>query len=283
MKLYRLVTNIRVVGETVDETSVVKKLLRAVPSKYVTISSTIEQFGIMEEMAVEDIVGQLKAHDERTRGVFEDKGEKLLITEEEWLKSESPDGKLLLTREEWAKRANRGGSDQKFRRESGSGIRGGRDRSKMRCFNCNILGHFAYECRKPRHDKEQKTEQKSEDNLTQIEGDEPALLLTEYGEEENNVVLLNEGSIKPQLRPKNEKTGESNLWYLDNGASNHMTGLRSKFYELDEAVTGRVNFGDGSVVHIKGKVSVAFECKNGEKQILCEVYYIPSLCSNIIS
>ena len=120
-------------------------------------------------------------------------------------------------------------------------------------------------------------------NLTQIEGDEPALLLVDCGEEENDIVLLNEGSITPQLKPETEKKAKSNLWYLDNGASNHMTGLRSKFYELDEGVTGHVRFGDGSVVHIKGKGSVAFECKNGEKQILREVYYIPSLCSNIIS
>ncbi|XP_074337630.1 uncharacterized protein LOC141674826 [Apium graveolens] len=189
MKLYGLVTNIRVLGETVDETSVVKKLLRAVHSKYVTIASTIEQFGNMEEMMVEDIVARLKAHDERTTGVVEDKGGKLLMTEDEWLRSESPDGKLLLTREEWVKRANRGGSDQRFRRESSGGIRGGRDRSKMRSFNCNILGHFAYECRKPRRDKEQKNEQKSEANLTQYEGDEPALLLTECREEERKRIM----------------------------------------------------------------------------------------------
>lgn len=265
IKLFGIVTNIRVLGETVDEISVVKKLLRAVPSKYVNIASTIEQFEKIEEMTVEHIVGRLKAHDERTRGVVEDKGGKLLMTEEEWLKSESPDGKLMLTREEWAKRASRGGNDQKFRRESGSGSRGGRDRSKMRCFNCNILGYFAYECRKPRRDKDQRSEQKSEVNLTQMEGDEPALLLAKCGEAESDMVLLNEGNITPQLKAETEKKTESNLWYLDNGASNHMTGLRSKFYELDERVTGRVKFGDESVVLIKGKGSVAFECKNGEK------------------
>lgn len=75
----------------------------------------------------------------------------------------------------------------------------------------------------------------------------------------------------------------SNLWYLDNGASNHMTGQRSKFKDLDENVTGQVKFGDGSIVHIKGKGSVAIKCKTGEERILQQVYYIPSLQSNIIS
>ncbi|KAL8101290.1 hypothetical protein AgCh_033242 [Apium graveolens] len=62
-----------------------------------------------------------------------------------------------------------------------------------------------------------------------------------------------------------------------------MTGLRSKFNKLDERVTGQVKFGDGSLVEIKGKGSVMFKFKNGEERIFHEVYYIPSLCSNIIS
>ena len=73
------------------------------------------------------------------------------------------------------------------------------------------------------------------------------------------------------------------MWYLDNGASNHMTGQRGKFKELDERVTGKVKFGDGSTVTIEGKGSVAFQCKNGEERILHEVYFIPNLCNNIIS
>lgn len=36
--------------------------------------------------------------------------------------------------------------------------RGGRDKSRVRCFNCNVYGHYAAECRKPRCDKEQKEE-----------------------------------------------------------------------------------------------------------------------------
>src|SRR5438876_912157 len=62
-----------------------------------------------------------------------------------------------------------------------------------------------------------------------------------------------------------------------------MTGQRGKFREIDERVTGKVKFGDGSTVNIKGKGTVAFQCKNGEERTLKEVYYIPNLCNNIIS
>lgn len=49
--------------------------------------------------------------------------------------------------------------------------------------------------------------------------------------------MLNEGDVVPKLNRGAEAKSKSNVWYLDNGASNHMTGLRSKFKELDESAT----------------------------------------------
>lgn len=79
-----------------------------------------------------------------------------------------------------------------------------------------------------------------------MQEDEPALLLAECGRE-THMVLLNEEGVVPKLN-------ESQVWYLNNGANNHMIGRRGKFTELDEMVTGQVHFGDGSTVSIKGKV-----------------------------
>lgn len=120
-------------------------------------------------------------------------------------------------------------------------------------------------------------------NIAQIPDDEPTLLLTEC-ENEENIMLINEENVTPKLNKGDEgNANASNLWYLDNGASNHMSGQRSKFKELNEEIKGQVKFGDGSIVQIMGKGSVAVRCKAGGEQILREVYYIPSLRSNIIS
>lgn len=82
---------------------------------------------------------------------------------------------------------------------------------------------------------------------------------------------------------KGVKGTEESTWYLDNGASNHMTGHQEKFEKLDRTVKGEVKFGDGSLVQIEGKGSIKIVCKNGETRVLQGVYYIPTLRSNIIS
>jgi hypothetical protein len=72
-------------------------------------------------------------------------------------------------------------------------------------------------------------------------------------------------------------------WFLDTGASNHMTGYISVFAELDTAVSGSVKFGDGSVVEIKGRDTVHFTCRRGEHRALTGVYFIPRMRNNIVS
>ncbi|XP_074363324.1 uncharacterized protein LOC141703782 [Apium graveolens] len=153
LKISALVTNIRALGEEVVEAYVVKKILRAVPPKFLQIASTIEQFGDLEKMTMDETVGFLKAHEERL--------------------------------DEWIKRSNKGGSEQKkWGKESN---RGGY-KSRVRCFNCNLLGHYAAECRRPKRDKESNEEV----NIAQIPDDEPALLLTKREGEKERMMLVNE-------------------------------------------------------------------------------------------
>lgn len=249
MKLNGLVINIRAPGEDMKEAYVVKKLLCA--------------------------VGSVKAHEERLTGQVKSYGGQLMLTEEDWLKKESESGKLLLTNEEWKRRMNKGGTDARYHT--------GRDKSQIKCYNCNINGHYTVDCHKPRLTSEAKQEAKQEAHLSQKEDDKPALLLAK-NDKKDETVMLNKGGAISKLKEGASETGVgSNVWYFNSGASNHMIGDKSKFKELNLMITVGVKFGDGSTVQIKENGTVVFKCKNGEECTLEEVYYISILCSNLIS
>ncbi|CAM8994711.1 unnamed protein product [Rhodiola kirilowii] len=285
MKLTTIVNKIRSLGDTMDESYVVRKFLRAMPGRFLPVVSTIEQFGDITNMSLEEVIGRLKTHEERISEGGNTDGSHLLLTQEEWLARSKRGG----GDSSYSRYTTRGGNGEENRRGRGRGRgRGGRDRnnstmhqecgglgtssgrdkSKVKCYNCNIFGHFASECRKPRKKHE-------EANLISAQEDEPTLLMAIY-EEKCNMASSDDAKLSTDNK-------ESNLWYLDNGASNHMTGVKTNFNELDEKVSGQVKFGDGSVVQIKGKGSVLLKCKNGEQRLLSEVYFIPNLRSNIIS
>jgi hypothetical protein len=171
---------------------------------------------------------------------------------------------------------------------------GGNNKKKGDCRYCGIPGHWAKECRKKKRDEERREHA----NLTVGEDDGgPALMLAHARDIDNTLVehveetvflnkahaghgdeavFLNEEKVFPKQRT-------NGVWYLDTGASSHMTGTKEVFTVLDESVHGTVKFGDGSLVSIRGRGSVLFKCQNGEHRVLTEVYYIPELRSNIIS
>lgn len=69
-----------------DEVYVVKKILRVVPSKFVQIASTIEQFVDLDTMTFEEVFGRLKAHEVRIQVHQEVDEKKILLTHKEWSK-----------------------------------------------------------------------------------------------------------------------------------------------------------------------------------------------------
>ena len=82
---------------------------------------------------------------------------------------------------------------------------------------------------------------------------------------------------------KKDEPNEVHKWYLDSGASNHMCGNKSMFVELDESVKTNVALGDESKMEVKGKGNILIRLKNGDHQFISNVYYIPSMKTNILS
>jgi hypothetical protein len=95
------------------------------------------------------------------------------------------------------------------------------------------------------------------------------------------LVHLRQEKVFVQFSAKDEQDPRS--WICDTGATNHMTGSRSAFADLDTTVSGSVRFGDDSVAEIEGRGTVLFKCKNGKHRSFTGVYYIPRLTANIVS
>ena len=98
------------------------------------------------------------------------------------------------------------------------------DVSKIQCFRCDKYGHYASTCPDRLLKLQEATETKDESTQEAEE-----LMMQE-------VVFLNEKNVNP----KDFETNTDNVWYLDNGASNHMTGNLKYFKKIDETVTGNV-------------------------------------------
>ena len=94
-------------------------------------------------------------------------------------------------------------------------------------------------------------EAEEKEEVTTVEGPEKALKAVNLDEPHAQVYLGRVGG------------GQEQRWYLDSGASNHMTGSKAAFSELDDDVTDTVKFGDGSRVEIRGHDSIIFRCQNG--------------------
>lgn len=155
-KLTIIVNKLRGLGNTVEDVKVVKKLLRSTSAKFLQITSTIEEFSDLNSKTVDEIIGSLKAHEERLQG-FGDKDETVLFTRAEWKARENSNSSKKEVRDQGSSRGGRGRGRGKGRgrgrSDSYQGAEGGSqtqkkkfDKSKIKCYSCKQMGHFASEC-----------------------------------------------------------------------------------------------------------------------------------------
>lgn len=125
------------------------------------------------------------------------------------------------------------------------------NKAMIECFRCHKLGHFQYEC--PEWEKKA--------NVIEFDEDEELLLMAYI---------------------KEHKETRDEIWFLDSGCSNHMSGNRLWFSDLDENFRQNVKLGNDSRITVMGKGSVRMQV-NGIIQVISNVYYIPELKNNLLS
>lgn len=122
-----------------------------------------------------------------------------------------------------------------------------------RCTYCGKKGHWASECHRRIRDET------ARHDYTVINDVQPSLFMAIAGHNDERAVPastpaqagkrihLNEERAVVQLGDAghHHDSPASDVWYLDTGVSNHMTGNKGAFSDLDPTVMGTVKFGDG--------------------------------------
>ncbi|XP_014503243.1 uncharacterized protein LOC106763585 [Vigna radiata var. radiata] len=72
------------------------------------------------------------------------------------------------------------------------------------------------------------------------------------------------------------------MWFLDSGCSNHMSGDKKWFIELDQSFRHSVKLGNDFKLNVMGKGNVRMKLE-GQIVTFIEVFYIPDLKTNLLS
>jgi hypothetical protein len=75
------------------------------------------------------------------------------------------------------------------------------------------------------------------------------------------------------LTKNDEKSDVSQVWFLDSGCFNHMSGYKHLFKELDESYKKPVRLSNDKEIQIEGIDKVVVQTTNNTR-ILHNVYYI---------
>eukprot|EP00253_Pinus_taeda_P014192 PITA_14192 len=133
------------------------------------------------------------------------------------------------------------------------------DKSKVRCFNCHEMGHYVTNFPLNKSKK------------GSSEGSEGEALASQF---EMDFTLI-ECMVSSMMGCG---------WFLDSGASFHMTGDKSLFSTLEEKdLNMRIEMGDDERYSVSGVGMVSFQREHGALITLIDVKYVPGLKKNLVS
>nr|GEU35649.1 ribonuclease H-like domain, reverse transcriptase, RNA-dependent DNA polymerase [Tanacetum cinerariifolium] len=232
-KLTTLVNKAVSLGHTMEDRTLVRKLLNVVPERYLQIVASIEQYSDRYKMTLEEAIGRLKTYEERIKykkGKQVDNQEKLMFTQHE------NKGKYFRGCGRGKHKFSQGRNHENFKKERKEGEtyhrsynknnfkKSSYDTSKLRCYKRKMLGHIAPDC--PFRIKTNEQSNLVEEDL------EPTLLMAILEDEEQEV-SLHEKDVAYK------ETNMDSLWYLDNGAI--MEDDKLRIYDMDNKIFMKVS------------------------------------------
>nr|GEV09723.1 hypothetical protein [Tanacetum cinerariifolium] len=211
---------------------------------YAAKLSALEQVLDLKTTGFEDVVGRLKANEERVKE--EDKAndaqENLLYDRTEYSNGNNDSsqgrGRGSYSRGRGHGRSQCSGCDntqnhgqcdslknRKDNKQNGK-QRKKRDLSHIKCYHCDEYGHFVSRCSERNRNNEVNINETQEKNVYH---EKCMFFLMNHIQE---TIFMNEENYTP---PKSESNiNKDDVWYFDNGASNHITATKGrKIHHLD--------------------------------------------------
>ena len=249
-KVTSVANQMRSNGETMPDTKVVEKVLRTLTERFTYVVVSIEESKDVSTMTIDELQSSLVVHEAKFKRLDKTR------EEEQALHASIGEGRI-----------NRGRGGVHFR---GLGRGRGRQtigRTTATCYKCHKPGHLQFEC--PTWERNA--------HYVELDDEEELLLMAHV-----DLELDDEEELLLMAHVQMGGSSREDVWFIDSGCSNHMTGNKKWFISLDENFSHAVKLGNNARMQVMGQGSVKLRVQ-GRTQIVSNVFYVPDLTNNLLS
>ncbi|KAF3685749.1 hypothetical protein FXO37_00312 [Capsicum annuum] len=257
-KLMKIVNQIRLMGEELTDSRIVKKVLVNLPKRFEAKISSLKDLKDLTKLSPSELVHALQAQEQRRSLRLEEATETALQAKFKGKMQMLEEGKIPETSNnsstnnqcdscngvkkkenfppfKYCRKTNHKEDDYWFKGK----------KPPLQCRYCNKLGHIKRFCKV----KKENNQQTQKANISKVE-------------EQEEFVFTAMATTR---------LNDKNTWFLDSGCTQHMTSKREYFMNLESA-KGSVKLADKTKLEIFGKGIVAIEApKGGSFTILRDV------------
>ncbi|XP_019435863.1 PREDICTED: uncharacterized protein LOC109342308 [Lupinus angustifolius] len=236
---------------------------------------------IIEKLKIEELQGSLEAHEQRLIERSTEKSTSQALQAQITRRGGGPyrggirnrgrgrDYRWKSSNQQDQQRPDQDHSLNTIKKTGANNWRGGKkrlDKKRIKCFNCNKIGHLSYECQFSPGQPDSNGRHQNEAHMAKEE---------RIDKEDETPILL--------MMTTNQEIGSGETWYIDSGCSNHMTGHRNWLVNFDSSKKSKVRFADNRVIQAEGTRDVTITKKDGGRAMITDVLFVPNMKNNLIS